>query len=483
MKRFFGKALRWGAILLATLLVLLLAFYAEEDWRGARDWAACQKELAAKGETLDLRQLVPPGNPADDLSKVPIFTVFYKPDDKSPETSAAYSKANKLTPTLGPSGYDAPKSASYLKREQINLSAWREFYRKMPESKLSSTVGTPAQDVLVALSQFDGELKEIDQAVSKIDAFWPVNYEKPFDTPLAGEVKMINVARILQLRGAAHLANGEAEAAKQDFLFSFRLNKPLARNCFLVSYFVAVGVRSLADSTLWEGLHRHTWTDAQLREMEEALASEDWLSLAPKAYRTDRADSLQTMNVMLNTGRSIFQRVEVDDSSTEALYDTWYLRPLGWWNQDKRHYALQQQNLINSVDFENRTLNKQPFFDSKNEHSIWKDIYIPLTETVMPVNRAAGQKVAWAETHSRLARLACRLEEYRIAHGQYPEKLEDLPDLPSHLNQEVLSIQPLHYARKGEGYLLYSTAWDQKDDGGEIYSSETKLGDWVWPSP
>jgi hypothetical protein len=81
MKRFLKKALRWTAIALATLFVLLLAIYAEEDWRGARDWAACQRDLAAKGETLDLRQLAPPGNPADDLSKVPIFAELYKENE------------------------------------------------------------------------------------------------------------------------------------------------------------------------------------------------------------------------------------------------------------------------------------------------------------------------------------------------------------------------------------------------------------------
>jgi hypothetical protein len=73
MKRFFRKAAIWLARIAVVLIVLLVVFYAEEDWRGARDWAACQKELEAKGETLDLRQLVPPGKPEDDLSKVPIF--------------------------------------------------------------------------------------------------------------------------------------------------------------------------------------------------------------------------------------------------------------------------------------------------------------------------------------------------------------------------------------------------------------------------
>jgi hypothetical protein len=73
MKRVLRATLKWGLVAFLCFVVVLVLFYWEEDWRGARDWANCQKELAAQGEILDLRTLCPPGNPKDDLSKVPIF--------------------------------------------------------------------------------------------------------------------------------------------------------------------------------------------------------------------------------------------------------------------------------------------------------------------------------------------------------------------------------------------------------------------------
>jgi hypothetical protein len=81
-----------------------------------------------------------------------------------------------------------------------------------------------------------------------------------------------------------------------------------------------------------------------------------------------------------------------------------------------------------------------------------------------------------------LVRLACRLEEYRIAHGTYADRLDELPDLPAHLNQEVLSEEPLRYQRKGDGYQLYSVGWGQKDDGG-VFNNDDRFGDWPWPRP
>jgi hypothetical protein len=96
-----------------------------------------------------------------------------------------------------------------------------------------------------------------------------------------------------------------------------------------------------------------------------------------------------------------------------------------------------------------------------------------------------GYRIAKTESYRRLARLACRLEEYRIAHGQYPDKLEELPDLPTHLNQEVLSEKPFRYERKGNGYLLYSVGWNQQDDGGvpATYDPPNNKDDLPWPSP
>jgi hypothetical protein len=79
----------------------------------------------------------------------------------------------------------------------------------------------------------------------------------------------------------------------------------------------------------------------------------------------------------------------------------------------------------------------------------------------------------------------CRLEEYWLAHKQYPDALAMLPDLPPHLNEEVLTGKPLHYQRNDDTYLLYSPSWDGKDRGG-VGRKLNQAGDaydWVWPGP
>jgi hypothetical protein len=261
------KALIGLTWLMAVLVVLPALFYGEEDWRGARDWAACQKELAAKGESLDLRVLAPPGKPEDDLSKAPIFAPLYQ---KEIDPNAPI---NQISIGLnGPYSDLYPKPSNYLKGEALDLAAWQKYYRSLPDSHLPDQTGTPAQEVLQVLSRFDPQMQQIDSAVSNPNAYFPIDYEMPIATPLGPITKMISVAQLLQLRGVAHLENQETDLAEKDFLFSFRINQPLTKGCLMFNYLVIIGVRAIDNSLVWEGLHRRAWNDAQLHEIDFVLA-------------------------------------------------------------------------------------------------------------------------------------------------------------------------------------------------------------------
>jgi len=62
----------------ATLIVL---FYVEEDWRGARAWAATKAEWEARGESFDYARLIPPAVPDNEnLAMLPIFQVVPDPE-------------------------------------------------------------------------------------------------------------------------------------------------------------------------------------------------------------------------------------------------------------------------------------------------------------------------------------------------------------------------------------------------------------------
>jgi hypothetical protein len=83
--------------------------------------------------------------------------------------------------------------------------------------------------------------------------------------------------------------------------------------------------------------------------------------------------------------------------------------------------------------------------------------------------------------------IACALERYRLAHGEYPEKLDSLtPQFITKLPHDIITADALKYRRtESGGFVLYSVGWNQTDDGGQVSSNlrdgaGAKKGDWCW---
>ena len=110
---------------------------------------------------------------------------------------------------------------------------------------------------------------------------------------------------------------------------------------------------------------------------------------------------------------------------------------------------------------------------------------------LLPALSGAALKTALAQTGADCAALACALERFRLACGQFPESLDALmPKFSSQLPDDVVSGQPLKYRRTADGqYLLYSVGRNETDDGGVLgrtqsgQSIDPKTGDWIWRLP
>ena len=111
---------------------------------------------------------------------------------------------------------------------------------------------------------------------------------------------------------------------------------------------------------------------------------------------------------------------------------------------------------------------------------------------LLPALGKVSLKAAMAQTSADQAALSCALERFRLAHGQYPEKLDALvPRFMDKVPNDLISGEPLKYHRTNKGqFLLYSVGWNEKDDGGTVVLTKEKSpavdfmqGDWVWRFP
>jgi hypothetical protein len=125
-----------------------------------------------------------------------------------------------------------------------------------------------------------------------------------------------------------------------------------------------------------------------------------------------------------------------------------------------------------------------------------QEAFVPLTPynmfaaTLLPERFGLAEKCAKAQASVDLARVACALERYRLAHGAYPEKLDVLAlQFIAQLPHDVITGQPLKYRRTDDGqFVLYSVGWNETDDGGQFGQTskgdhDWRKGDWVWRYP
>jgi hypothetical protein len=108
---------------------------------------------------------------------------------------------------------------------------------------------------------------------------------------------------------------------------------------------------------------------------------------------------------------------------------------------------------------------------------------------MLPALERMANKCAYAQSSVDLARVACALERYRLARGEFPDALNALsPAFLEKVPHDLINGQPLHYRRTPKaGFLVYSVGWNETDDDGAVVLNkngrlvDTAQGDWVWP--
>ncbi len=491
------RILRRMLIVLAVLATLVAAFYTEEDWRGKHAWENYKHELEAKGEKLDWQAFVPPPVPNDqNFFCAPIFTnmldgkIFMSPygNDGGPD-----SRLN-----TNQSGY-----AVYRMRI-TDLQAWQNYYRhrtttdKVESFPIAPEPQTPAKDVLFALSKFDSAVEELRQASQRPYASVPSNYaEDGFDSvstllPVLAELK--RCTQLLQLRASAELADGQSEKALDDVKLLLYLDNSLRNSPFLISQLVRMAMLQYTLQPIWEGLAEHKWSDEQLVALETELGKLDYLADYESAMRGERAFAIASFENQRRTRESISGSVTVQGKS-ELVTNKLTLMPSAYFDQNELNFArMHQQWILPLVDTNSRTVSPAALQLAENSVHAGLKRYSPYKVQALMLFPAIGsfvKKFAAIQVSIDLARAACALERYRLAHGEYPETLDALaPQFIEKLPHDIIGGQPLHYRRKDGGkFILYSVGWNEEDDGGTVVSRkggsavDTDNGDWVWQYP
>src|SRR5215472_712038 len=170
---------------------------------------------------------------------------------------------------------------------------------------------------------------------------------------------------------------------------------------------------------IWEGLAEHKWSDEQLATLEAELAKADLLTDYAFAMRGERAFAIAAIENWRRT------REMISFTGNGTTTNNLALAPSAFFYQNELAFArMSQQWILPLVDTNSRVVSSEALRRVDAAVQAERKHYSPYTALALmtfPAVENAAKIFARAQAAVDLARVACALERYRLAHGQYPE--------------------------------------------------------------
>lgn len=442
-----------------------------------------------------------PGTPAPDN-----FTVM-RWDDPDSHTEAARTINNALGPTAR--APQSPIGIGLMLRRPEEVQPARIFLQCqtapsvkdlnefLPDSIVHANVGL-SERVLRFDPDGDGAYRVTMPRLARVADYldWSEGLEPQFDlirralqrpySQLQGSYDNLNrvpnpdfravrdLSQTLGARAQCHLLLGRPENALDDLtLLHDFCRRILAeqRPATLFSAMVNQAVRGLYATQIGEGLRLQAWREPQLIALQEQLKSIDVLPPVKEAFTLEAVITYRALESVPSAGM-------VKRTALAGLC------PRGWGYQHVAARLNLDFGRLSCLDTANRIiLADRVHAAGARAHALDHGAYTFAGSLGQADFDRACQLTAHNQTEIDEALIACALERFRLAHGEYPENLDALvPQFLGTIPHDVVEGGPLHYRRSGATFVLYSIGWNGVDDGGvRGQSIPSTDGDWVWP--
>jgi hypothetical protein len=459
LKRFFRVSLSCRIVIgIVAVIILVVAFYGEENWRGKRAWENYKSELEAEGAVLDWNAYIPPPIPDDqNIFKAPKIEEWFV---KIPGQTNVTDLAKRL--------YNAKIYWTGVMTNAVNNASEAKEYLKWSD-------------------QFEPALNRIHQALDRPDARIDGDYTQPVEMPNLDFVALRAIVQLLAQRCHCYLLLNQPEKAMGELMLladtrRFFESKPT----ILVSAMINVAASGVFAEAASEGFALHEWRENQLIEIQKQLEGIDLPPIFLSSINVERAVAINILETILaRAERQSFYR-KISSAFNISI-------PRGWLYQNLVAVASIEEQAIKSFDLKRNfishreqgaiSLRIEKIENHIRPYTFWAAIAV----ANLP---RAWRTVCFNQNKINEALIACALERYRLAHGEYPETLKSLaPQFLKKLPHDIIGGQPLKYRRTENGsFVLYSVGWNETDDNGQVIRQKNgqpdpEKGDWVWQIP
>ena len=332
-----------------------------------------------------------------------------------------------------------------------------------------------ASDYLAWSDGLEPQLTIIRRALQRPRSQLPGFYANPNTIPGPNFPSTRNLSQTLGARAQCHLLLGRPDEALADLTLIHDICRRIPAEqqpATLLSAMVNQAVRALYAEQIGEGVRLHAWREPQLIALQEQLKTVDVLSPVKQAFTLRAVIAHRALESVPSAGM-------VKRTAWAALY------PRGW---GYRHVAA-RLNLdfgrLGCLDTDNQIVfpGKAIAADEASQ-ALEHGAYTSVDSLWQADFNRASRNTAKSQTEINQALIACALERFRLAHGDYPENLDSLvPQFLAAIPHDVIGGAPLHYRRTPDGtFVLYSIGWNNRDDGGAPSHPWPNIdGDWLWP--
>lgn len=452
------------------------------------------------------------------------------------EKSAQTDAARLMMATLGPIGDDAASQFHFMLKSPGEVQPVQLFFRceKLPTDaeraawiktlrgqlgvedpqlqrsgenayRVSVVAPIKAADYAAWGETIQPELAIMREAVKRPYARMPGNYWMPYESPVPNFVNMRITAQRLSTLARCHLLLHQPEKALEDLALLHELSRllearPTGRPITLVAAMMHVALKGLYVETIRVGMQLQSWKEPQLAVLQKQLEETNLRASVAEAFSTEQAGIIGAvertpkaelvkffrLSEVVNEGKNQGSR----GGSGSLLFT---LIPQGWVDKNLAVFASMEQIIKDGLDPRREDIEprKLDAIAPTIEVAVAKPTpYKLLAAIAVPNFTKACHAMAYRHVQVVEGRIACALERYRLAHGEYPLTLEALSgQFLARIPQDPIGSQPFHYRRTDPGnFVLYSVGWNEKDDGGLLSptpsdSDERDRPDWVWRYP
>jgi hypothetical protein len=315
------------------------------------------------------------------------------------------------------------------------------------------------------------------------------DYKDALEIPTPNSIAVRHISQRLAAIAQCHLVQGNPEEALRDLSLMHDLCRILevSRPMDSLSAMVDATLQARYAATIAEGLRQRAWSESQLAVLEEQLKQINLLLPHKQSVETERATYCYYMDVPpprvmqllhFSTIGGLTGRRRLD-AALEAL------NPSGWVNQNLVAGVNLYTKAIGALDPAGQIIFPDKVAAAVREAKAVDSDHYP--NDLSPADLITNflkyfQTTARHQTLVNQALIACALERFHLAHGEYPETLGALvPQFLAAIPHEIVGGQPLHFRRAADGtFILYSVGWDGLDHGGARGKTVAE-GDWVWP--